>query len=406
MIPAMIQASNGLDLTSETMLRTFKRDTVNGGDRLIIPAYQYLGLNYNDSEDGGFSFHLYGWGRKDLPENGFFKDDADGELLYGYLQFAKPYSTFSAKLGRQHIFAGVTNQSVDGLQLQSGVGPYLSFAAFGGLPVTYEEDNGHSGDGIYGGRLAHQYKSYGEIGISFQRIIDNQEDIEKIAGLDLSLSFPNFLFDGLSSFNLESEGWREHRYDARLQWDAFTVNPIFHYFRYQDYFSTGYDRTNLFRFLADTDETLTLYGIDVHYNGFGGLDLGVRGRRYDYSLKQETAYYTGWILAFILENESQIGVEVGQMYGESTDNRYTLYRGYFSWNDPVSFLSPGQLNVDTMYINYDEPIFGRDASVHFSLGGSRMFLDNRIEVKLSGNFDQDPYFDEDIGVLLTILVNL
>ncbi len=98
----------GLEFTSETIIRAFEREPVSepdgltrGEEKLALPVYEYLGLEYGDPEAGGLSVHMYGWGRKDLSGSDYYPDDPEGELLYGYLQYAKPYSSFRHCLGRQ-----------------------------------------------------------------------------------------------------------------------------------------------------------------------------------------------------------------------------------------------------------------------------------------------------------------
>ena len=63
------------DISSETILRTFQRDTTKGDDRNVLPLYEYLSVDYGDTEEGGISFQGYGWVRKDVTENESYKDD-------------------------------------------------------------------------------------------------------------------------------------------------------------------------------------------------------------------------------------------------------------------------------------------------------------------------------------------
>lgn len=61
-------------LKSQTTLRFLKRDTTKGEDNLVLPLYQYLQLDYEDTELGGWSAHAYGWGRSDLTDSAYFED--------------------------------------------------------------------------------------------------------------------------------------------------------------------------------------------------------------------------------------------------------------------------------------------------------------------------------------------
>ncbi len=69
--------------------------------------------------------------------------------------------------------SGVTNRSVDSLMVSTGMGPYFSASVFGGLPSSFREENGSGGDRIYGARLAHQLAARYEIGLSYEKLEDD-----------------------------------------------------------------------------------------------------------------------------------------------------------------------------------------------------------------------------------------
>ena len=79
-------------------------------------------------------------------EGGFFEDDTDGELLYGYVEYARPSYGVNLKLGRQHVFEGVANENVDGLRVAGAITPYFVYSAYGGLPVAFDSENGRDGE--------------------------------------------------------------------------------------------------------------------------------------------------------------------------------------------------------------------------------------------------------------------
>jgi hypothetical protein len=88
------------------------------------------------------------------------------------------------------------------------------------------------------------------------------------------------------------------------------------------------------------------------------------------------------------------------MNGDGSENRYFLGRTYV-----YKTLPPGFVTGDFVYAHYDEEILGRDYSVFFSLGAGRNFLDDALEVKLSGDFSSDPYFDTNLRGMLNVRYN-
>lgn len=394
-----------LDIRSETIIRGFERVLNQGEQEFILPLYEYLGIDYGDVDAGGISMHLYGWGRRDLTDSDYYEDDPDGELVYGYLQYAKPYSRLRVNLGRQQILSGVTNESVDGLKVETGLGAGFSASIYGGLPVAYDGADQADGKSLYGGRLAHSLGSGYEIGISYQQLAtDGEADIEK-AGTDFQFQVGNWLsLSGLSSYNLESRDWREHNYSARVQADHWALEPSYQYFQYQDYFDSTNPNNSVFTFLKDSEETLSIAGADLTWQGPAVVEIGVRARSYTYDVRQESAQYLAGLCALSFANGSQVGAELGRMDGETPDNIYDLYRGYFFWQNPFRLDSSGHISGDALYVAYDTPVFGEDSSMHYTLGAGRSFLDNRVETKLSVIYSQDPYFDSDLAGVMTFQV--
>lgn len=393
-----------IKVKSQTTLRAFERqslerDTNQGEDALVLPLYQYLQLDFGDAEEGGWSFHMYGWGRTDLADSAYFEDTSDGELLYGYLEYHRPYSALGLKLGRQHIFAGVTDQSVDGLQAAAGLGEIITATLFGGITSGSDAS---SADTTYGGRLALHPKPRYELGLSYQNT-DMEDDPDNRAGLDLSVNWSDWLsLQGLSSFNLETEDWREHSYSALLRLKDALLEPSYHTFNYQDYFGTGKEENNLFHFLAESEEQITIFGADLQWQGSGPVRLGGRYNQYSYDLRQESAGYYAALLSMDLPGGSQLGIEAGRMDGETADNIYTLYRACFYWVDPFGLSAPAFLSGDGIYQAYDAPVFGEDSAINISLSAGFHLIDDKLAIKLTGLYSQDPYFEENVEGLVTL----
>jgi hypothetical protein len=406
-IPPLLatQSSNTtFNVKSQTTLRVFERqtperDSNQGEDDLVLPLHQYLQLDFGDAEEAGWSFHMYGWGRTDLADSDFFKDTSDGELLYGYVEYSRPYSALHMKLGRQHIFAGVIDQSVDGLQAAAGLGGIITATLFGGITSGSDES---SADTTFGGRLALHPQPRHEFGLSYQKT-ELEGDPDNRAGLDLSFNWSDWLtLQGLSSFNLETEDWREHSYCAVLRLKDAVLEPSYHTFSYQDYFGTGEQESNLFHFLTENEEQISIFGADLQWQGSGPLRLGGRYNHYTYDVRQEAADYYAALLSLDLSGGSQLGIEAGRMDGDTADNIYTLYRTYFYWVNPFRLNASAFLSGDGIYQAYDTPVFGEDGAFNLSLSTGFHLVNDSLELKLTGLFSHDPYFEENVEGLITL----
>jgi hypothetical protein len=402
-----------LDLRSETLLRALERDTTEGEDRFVLPIYEYLRIDYQNLEEGGLSIHLYGWGRKDLAESDYFDEDGDGELLYGYLAYARPYGSFSARLGRQHIFAGVTNETVDGLKMAADLGSHFSVSGFAGLPAAYSEENGSGGDTLYGGRLAHHLGRAYQIGASYSKITDDGEDIAETTGVDLTADLTTHLsLNGLSAYNVDTQVWREHRYDAVLRMGALHLSPRYHQFEFQDYFGSSSsdgdppEAGSPFRFLGETDETLTLYGTDAEVPLGARLILGAKVTKYHYDQRDEDALYAAALVTLDRNSEFELGAEVGQMRGDSDDNRYWLYRSYLYWQLGTKILTETFISADAQLVDYEAEIYGKSQAQFYSLGVGGDVVPGLITLNLALNYARDPYYDEDVSAILSLLLAL
>ena len=174
-----------LEVTSHSSLALYERDTSTDKSSTLIPFYEYLGLNYV-TVDEALSFYGYGWGRLNLTDNNYYEQKNDGEILAGYLKYRFDKANTSMMLGRQQLFSGVANASLDGLSMQAALGASFDISLYGGSPVALTED-GRSGDSILGGRIANYRSGLYELGLSYKKVRnDSTDDYEKL-GLDISL---------------------------------------------------------------------------------------------------------------------------------------------------------------------------------------------------------------------------
>ncbi len=299
-------------LESETLLRFFERN-----NDFVAPAYEYMRADVGDPETEGLAFHLYGWGRADLAGSNFFREDTAGELLYGYLEYTRAENNFQLKLGRQYIFEGVSNLAVDGVQVSGDITPWFSASAYAGWPVALDSEQGRSGDSAFGGRLAHHLGTLYEIGVSYRQVNNDDNLEDERVGIDLSAALPAGVnFFGQSSYNLDTEGWAEHFYELRFKIADFYLRPYFEHFRYEDYFNEDDFSANPFRFLANTGETLTIYGGDVQWVKLESWELGLRFKYYDYDERDDSSQFYSGLATWHGEDLTQAGGELGIMDGE------------------------------------------------------------------------------------------
>lgn len=386
-------------LVSDTLLRMWDPD-VGGGD-ISLPVYEYLQVDVGDAEKRALTFHLYGWVRGELGDSTYYEEvyggDTGGELLYGYLQYVRSETNLDVRLGRQYVFEGVArNESVDGLRIGSDLGRYFTGSIYAGQPSDLDSENGREGDYIYGGRLAHRMRGLYDLGISYKSVDNDDHTAEEQVGADLSLFLPGGVsLSGGSVYDLESDGWAEHFYTADLKAGPLRLRPFFEHYRFDDYFDAD-DRTpGTFQFLAGLDEKLTIFGGDVLWERQKGIELGARFKHYDYDERDETSQFYSLLGNWVTANKSQYGGELGRMDGESDESRYLLARGYFFY-DGIKSPYLKFVTGDAVYVFYDDDVNGDDDSLTLSLGGGNRFLNDRLELRVAGEYNSTPYFDSDL----------
>lgn len=383
---------------SNTLVRYFERDTRKGDDEKVLPVYEYLRVAAGALEDKGLSVHLYGWGRYDLADNGYFQDRSQGELLYGYLQYTRSEANFAARLGRMYIFEGVSNEAVDGVSLRGDLSPAFSLSVYGGLPVALETVDGRSGDRIWGGRLSHHFGHRYDVGLSYKRVDNDGDTQEQALGVDSSVTLPwPVLLSGFSVRNLETDQWQEHAYDARVNLGKFLLRPYYERFVYSAFFDTGANTGGPFRFLKDSGETVTVLGGDLTWYPKDTIELQLKAKNYDYRQRQDDAWYYAGLATVRLQRFTQVGAELGIMDGDTDETRYSLWRAWFYCDQRPAFFTG-----DVVYVRYDADILGEDRSLFASLGAGKRFLEDSLEVKLSGDYSADPYFDRDVRGMLAV----
>ncbi|MBT8340479.1 MAG: hypothetical protein KJP07_10750, partial [Desulfatitalea sp.] len=82
-----------------------------------------------------------------------------------------------------------------------------------------------------------------------------------------------------------------------------------------------------------------------------------------------------------------------------------LYRvwGYFSWVNPFGAEHAAFVSCDAIYQDYDAEVFGKDHAMNYSFSAGMHLFDERMELRLTGLYSQDPYFDENIEGLFSCI---
>ena len=401
LVPTAGEAAE-LRVASDTLLRYFERDRKADGKTVgIAPAYQYLQMDYGALNEPGLSVHAYGWGRANLGDSldkrtwdAALQQDTAGEFLYGYLQYLRPARDLQVRLGRQYLFEGVANESFDGLYVRADILPSVELSAYAGSPVAVESSKGRSGDRLYGARLYHGKTGSYSLGVSYKFLADDGIRDMEVLGGDLSLSLPGGIsLLGRSSLNLVTGGVGEHSYEARFFLGPMEIRPLFQRYRYSDYFNKGARSALLFRYLADN--TITMAGTEAFWYPGEQWEVGLRFKNYDYDKRLGSARSYTALVTWKRNILSEIGVEAGLTDGSDDRNRYFLGRAYAYWN-----LAPAFLTGDLVLAHYGRPVYGKEQSLFASVGTGVRLAGQRLSLKLSCDYSDDPYFDKDIRFTL------
>jgi len=362
-------------------------------------VYEYFRLDAGGllGTEQNLSFHAYGWARNDFASSGYFQDTAEGELLYGYLQYRQPTANFNLKVGRQPVFGFTANDAVDGLLLSSDILPFLSGEVFAGQSVSLASVNGRSGDFTAGGRINIHQKSRYETGFYYRYLENRSQKDEEEAGFDISFILRNnFSILGRSEWNLITKGVNEHSYEALITTASITIKPFFNYFTYENSFAPEDNNASPFRFLVDTMEVITRAGVDGAYLLNDTVSLGAKFVHYNYKIRNNTAQYISGLAEWKYRPLSEIGFELGFMNSPSIDEGYILGRTYIYHDLKNKFLT-----ADLVYVRYEKGTRRKDYSLLASAGAGIKLFKNHLEIKASVDYSVDPFFDNDFRGLVS-----
>ncbi|MEI6972210.1 MAG: hypothetical protein WCL44_11935 [bacterium] len=399
-IPAF---SGSIAMESETAVRSFERVTGSGTNKQVAPVYEYMRLDVEEIGSQFLSFHAYGWGRLDAANSGYYDHQGGGELIYGYLELADSYQDRSLRLGRQHVFEGVADDSIDGVRARTDLGDQFSVSAYGGLPLGLDDVPGRGGDSIWGGRLSHRFKAYSDVGLSYKTMKDDGSTVSSMLGVDSSFLLPfGMSLYGNSVRNMETSGWAEHNYELRIDAGKFTVCPLFELFRYDDYFGAKAPAKGPFLSMADSDERLRVVGANLDWRRSTSWNFGAKAKSYSYDL-DGSAWYASASADWFGKSLAQAGGEVGRMQGVDADKKYLLMRIYCYMDRLAEAVWADFISADLLYTLYDEAIYGKDYACCVSVGSGKRYFGDKLEVRISADYSADPYFNSDIRAMMTVV---
>lgn len=379
-----------LGINSDTIVRHLERDERDGRSRSLLPAYEFLRLDYGNLRTPGLSLHAYGWGRANLGDDYSNKTTA-GELLYAYLEYLDPQRDWQVRLGRQYVFEGVTRESVDGLYAKTDIAPGVTLSAYAGFPVNLEDIAGRSGDSIVGVRAVHSLPGRYDAGLSYKGVRNDGSADEELLGTDVSLLLPaNVSIFGHSTLNLLTGAWGEHSYEMRIPVASFELRPFIQKYRYADYLSRRPGGAKPFRFIAELGDKVTIAGGEAFWYPAENVELGARYKHYEYDRRFGRADMYTMLATVRRQIFSEAGVEFGRVEGDIAENRYYLGRAYVYWD-----IAPYFATGDVMYVGYDEDIYRKGSALFASAGVGGRFLEKSLSVKLSLDYSDDPYYDKD-----------
>ncbi len=380
----------------ETILRGFERDVPVKGSSQVLPGYGYLKLDLKDITSNGVSFHGYGWGRYDAADSNYYDSQSEGELLYGYLEYKKKFSTLRARLGRMHIYEGVANEALDGLWLAGSVSPQISLSGYAGQPVGLSSTDDRSGDSLFGGRVAYHGSDKFDIGLSAKFSNNDGNTADRMIGTDLIYYLPkDMTLFGFSKFNTDESSFAEHSWELRIPFEEWDFKPYIQYYDYDGYFGTG-DKARLpFSNLANSGESLGILGLYTFWRKSEELNLGAKLKAYSYD-DNDSSQYIAAVVDFLGDERTQSGGELGYMRGEAANNDYLLLRLYTYQDQIPEKYWVAFVSADLVYALYDQEINNKSSSLFLSLGAGKHFWNDALDLKLSADYSVDPFYTSDL----------
>ncbi|MBI5443098.1 MAG: hypothetical protein HY900_18020, partial [Deltaproteobacteria bacterium] len=331
LFPTAQPSDAAISVVSDSLLRIMEG---RQDDKLLLPGYEYLQADLGTLSGDGFSFHGYGWGRFNFGEQAgpadWMDERAAGEILYGYLEYYRSSYNAFARLGRQNVFSGTSNLSLDGLRVGSDLTPYFAVETWAGLPVALESVRGAAGDRAWGGRVEHHYKSLYSVGLSYQTIRDDGDEQVEVVAIDSSIRPPAPVsITGYSARNLRTDIWQEHSYDARVLVDPYRIGLLYRHFDLDGFLERGVFNSGVLSLQRKLPDKLTQWGGDFVRTLSQPVEVGLRYLRTDRREHGGRGHRFTALGSLHGKGLNQIGGEFGRQFGDNEQTSFWLTRGYF-----------------------------------------------------------------------------
>lgn len=390
------------DIRSETIITGYERQDDTETDNLLIPAYQYLTIDYGRPLDSGLTCHAQGWGRYDLSGNDFFDTPGDGELLYGYIGYHFSPEGADVKLGRQRVVSGYMGTVIDGVSLRTPILKWFTLSGYGGIPAFSNSETTLKDRKIFGSRLGLSMGNT-DLGISCRINRNTLPDDDEKLGIDVSAILPgDIVFSGYSAMNTVSGAWAEHAYEARIPLRNMEITPMLQQINYSDLFGDGSRKTNAFRFFGETDDRLTVAGGNASI-WQGQLEIGIQLKHYSFDKQPESSLYTATFLNWNAWDKALADFEFGRMGSDSPENRFILGRSGIKTGSIPFVSEKNKAFIDLLYVHYTASIYHRNNEYSAVAGCSRRFLKDLLVMVVSGEFSRNPYFDQDFKATVIVM---
>jgi hypothetical protein len=366
---------------------------IDGGDTHVL-FYEYLALDAGNLGVPGLYVRAGGWGRADLADE-TFGQTTNGDLQYGFLGWRGPHSNMEARLGRLDLTAGVArNEVFDGALFGSDLPAGFDVTLFGGVPVELDDEDGRSGDTLFGGRLSQGREGLYRIGASYLKEENDGDGAREEAGADLLFAPITLLrLTGSSVYDLADDGWAQHAYRLDLGPFAGRVElaATWRSTDYRHYFTAP---TNSAFTEVQADEQLDRIGGEVRVALGRGLTLSGQYTSYSYDIAESAEAYGGgldWTGSRLTAGAGYL-----QMHGDAKEDRYQQFRAYGS--APVG---PVSVAAGVEHLSYDEQINGEDSATTgtLTLGYA---ASKTLDLSASAEYGVTPEFEHEVNFILAV----
>lgn len=402
--PTSPAAAAEYDLYSTTYLSLYDRDQAVGEDQQFISLYEYLSLDLWELSGPEWSFHLYGWGRKDLGDD-TDDDGAGGSLSSAYAQYSHPEGKrYQLKAGRFYLTEGTASETLDGIFTRGRHTSGLGGAVFGGRPVENSVSSDEEGDLLAGGRISYVLEGFAELGLGYltEEGDFNGDDRREVGG-DLWLRPAEGIeIVGRGLYNLATSGMASYRLAARFgPLPSLDLLVGGEGYRYGDLFQSSLNSAFGFSILDPDDEVTAVFAdLDWRFNGRSALRAGIRNIRHDRSDPGD-ANRGELGVRFTLEGFLDgLGLSAAVQTADLPENEYSQVRGY-----ALKSMGNWTFSLDALTQSYEEEISGEDTVLQVVGSAGRRFSG---DLKLSGDirYTESPNFEEDLAVLVRAEVGL